>query len=70
MATSDLPGPSEGIQRNEICSLRATGISGSDDRARSSVPRSGSDYSDPFRGPGTTVVVLFLTALFLLCLPL
>jgi hypothetical protein len=35
-------------------------------RARSGVPGSGSDYSDPCRGPGTTVVFLFLTVLFLL----
>jgi hypothetical protein len=38
--------------------------------ARSRVPGSGSDYSDPCRDPGTTVVVLFLTVLFLLRLPL
>jgi hypothetical protein len=44
-------------------------MSSSDDRARSGVPGSGFDYS-PCRAPGITVVVLFLTVLFLLCLPL
>ena len=44
--------------------LLATGMSRSDDRARS-----GSDYS-PCRMPGFTVVVSFLAVLFFLRLPL
>jgi hypothetical protein len=45
-------------------------MSSSDDRARSGIPGTGSDYSVPRCAPGITVVVLFLTVLFLLCLPL
>ena len=49
--------------------FRRWGCSTSDDRARSGVSCRGYDDS-PRCTPGFTVVVLFLTVLFLLCLPL
>ena len=53
-----------------LAPLLATGMSSSDDRARSGVPGSGSDYSAPCRTPSPTVIVLLLILLFLLRLRL
>jgi len=58
-----LPGDASGRR------FRRWGCSTSDDRARSGVSCRGYDDS-PRCTPGFTVVVLFLTVLFLLCLPL
>jgi hypothetical protein len=79
------PARPKGIQRNKIspiitgyyrlpvpilATLLATGMPSSDGRTRSGVPPPrGYDYSPCFT-PGFTVIVLFLTVLFLLYLPL